>query len=127
MKRWTLWLAGTAALVGGLVGLVGVGLGIGFGVASGDANSANLARGLGAGGVCSSNPSAQICVDGRSTRDSQQTDALISTIGYVAGGVALVTALVWWLAAPRKVIIHKATFTPTLGPKTAGAAFNFSF
>lgn len=117
----------TGAIVTGVVGLVGIGLGIGFGVASGDANSTNLARGLGAGGVCSSNPSAQVCVDGKSTRDSQQTDALISTIGYVAGGVALVTALVWWLAAPRKVIVHKATITPTLGPKTAGAAFNFSF
>ena len=117
----------TGAIITGAVGLVGIGLGIGFGVASGDANSTNLARGLGAGGVCSSNPSAQVCADGKSTRDSQQTDALISTIGYVAGGVALVTALVWWLAAPRKVIIHRAAVTPTLGPKTAGAAFTFSF
>ncbi len=117
----------TGAIVTGVVGLVGIGLGIGFGAASGDANSTNLARGLGAGGVCSSNASAQVCIDGKSTRDAQQTDALISTIGYVAGGVALVTALVWWLAAPRKVVIHKALVTPTFGPRTAGAAFNFSF
>ena len=117
----------TGAIVTGVVGFVGIGFGIGFGVASSDANSTNLARGLAAGGVCSSNPNAQVCVDGKSTRDSQQTDALISTIGYVAGGVALVTALVWWIAAPRKVVEHKALVVPTVGPHTAGAAFTFSF
>lgn len=117
----------TGAIVTGLVGLVGLGFGIGFGVASSDANSANTSRGASAGGVCSSNPNAQVCLDGKSTRDSQQTDAIISTIGYVAGGAALVTALVWWLVAPRKIVEHKALVVPQVGPHTAGAAFTFSF
>lgn len=117
----------TGAIITGVVGLAGIGFGIGFGAASGSANSDNLARGLTAGGVCAANPSAQVCLDGKSTRDSQQTDALISTIGYVAGGVALVTALVWWIAAPRKVVEHHAMIVPQVGPRAAGASFSFSF
>jgi hypothetical protein len=102
-------------------------LGIGFGVASGSANSDNLARGATAGGVCSTSPTSQVCLDGKSTRDSQQTDAIVSTIAYVAGGVALATAVVWWLVAPRKVVEHQAMIVPTFGPHGAGAAFNFTF
>ncbi len=117
----------TGAIVTGVVGLVGIGLGIGFGIASGNANSENLTRGTTAGGVCSTNPTSQVCLDGNNTRSAQQTDAVISTIGYVAGGVALVTALVWWIAAPRKIVEHKATVVPQVGPRTAGASFTFSF
>lgn len=117
----------TGAIVTGAIGLVGIGLGIGFGVASGDANSTNIARGTTAGGVCSTNPTASICMDGKSTRDAQQTDAILSTVGYVVGGVALATAVVWWLVAPRRVVEHQAMILPTFGPHTAGAAFNFTF
>ncbi len=117
----------TGAIVTGVVGLVGIGLGIGFGVASGSANSDNVARGSTAGGVCTSNPNAQVCLDGKSTRDSQQTDALISTIGYVVGGIGLVTALVWWMVAPRKVVEHRAMIVPQVGPRAAGASFSLSF
>lgn len=117
----------TGAIVTGAIGLVGIGLGIGFGVASGSANNDNVARGAGAGGVCSSNPSAQVCLDGKSTRDSQQTDAVISTIGYVAGGVALATAIVWWIVAPRRVTEHQAMIVPSVGPNYGGAAFHFTF
>lgn len=80
-----------------------------------------------AGGVCASNPNAQVCLDGQSTRNSQQTDALISTIGYAAGGAALVTALVWWIVAPRKVVEHHAMIVPQIGPRVAGASFSLSF
>ncbi len=117
----------TGAIVTGAVGLVGIGLGIGFGVASGSANSDNLSRGATAGGICTTNPTAQVCLDGKATRDSQQTDAVISTIGYVAGGVALAAAVVWWLVAPRKIVEHRAMILPTFGPRTAGASFNFTF
>jgi len=117
----------TGAVVTGVVGLVGLGFGIGFGVASGNANSDNLARGTTANGICSSNPTAQVCLDGNSTRNSQQTDAVVSTIAYVTGGVLLATAVVWWLVAPHKVVEHQAMILPTVGPHGAGAAFNFTF
>ena len=96
-------------------------------IASGSANSDNVARRATAGGVCSINPNTQVCLDGNSTRNSQQTDAVVSTIGYVVGGVALATAVVWWLVAPRKVVEHRAMILPTVGPRTAGAAFHFTF
>jgi len=121
------WAPPTGAIITGAVGLVGIGLGIGFGLASSSANSDNLNRGLGAGGVCSSNPNAQVCLDGASTRNSQQTDAILSTVGYVVGGVALATAVVWWLVAPRKVVEHQAMIVPSFGPHEAGAAFHFTF
>ncbi|HEY1958706.1 MAG TPA: hypothetical protein VGH28_23985 [Polyangiaceae bacterium] len=117
----------TGAIVTGVVGLVGLGLGIGFGVASGNANGDNVARGATANGICSTNPTSQVCLDGKSTRDSQQTDAVVSTVMYVAGGVLLATAVVWWLVAPRKVVEHQAMILPSIGPHGAGAAFNFTF
>lgn len=126
-EKKTMFPPPTGAIVTGVIGLVGVGLGIGFGVASSNANSENLTRGTTAGGICSTNPTSQVCLDGNNTRSAQQTDAIISTIGYVAGGVALVTALVWWIAAPRKSMEHKALVVPQVGPKSAGASFTFSF
>ena len=93
----------TGAIVTGVIGLVGIGLGIGFGVASQSANNSNVALGPTSGGTCNTNPNAPACVTGESTRSSQQTDAIASTIGYVGGIVLLATAVVWWTIAPRKM------------------------
>ena len=127
METHTSAVPPTGAIVTGAIGLVGLGLGIGFGVASGAANSDNLTRGSTAGGVCSTNPTAQVCLDGKATRDTQQTDAILSTVGYVVGGVALATAVVWWIVAPRKIVERKAMIVPSVGPHSAGASFNFTF
>ena len=118
----------TGAIVLGGLGLVGLGLGVGFGVASSSAKDSNATRGATAGGVCSTQPSAQVCVDGRATRDSQQTTALVSVVSYVGGGVLLAGAVAWWLIFPRKAKEAPASgFIPVVGPTYAGASWQSSF
>ena len=118
----------TGAIITGVVGLVGIGLGIGFGVASGSANSTNMTNGSSAMGVCSTQLTTNpICTSAESTRQSQQTDAIASTVGYVAGGVLLVAAVVWWAVAPRKIVERRVTVLPAVGPRSAGLALGYSF
>lgn len=118
----------TGAMIVGGLGLVGLGFGIGFGVASSSAADANAARAATAGGICTTQPEAQICVDARAARDSQQLAAVVSVVSYVGGGVLVGAALAWWLLAPRVGLVSRARgFVPVAGPAYAGAAWGGSF
>ncbi len=85
------------------VGVVGVGLGAVFGLMASSAwNQAKTA--------CGGDTSR--CTDvskGNSLHDTTQTDATISTIGFIAGGALAATGLIVLLTAPH------AQSTPTTG------------
>jgi hypothetical protein len=118
----------TGAIVTGVLGLVGLGIGIGFGAASGSANDTNVLLGTTQGnGQCTTSMSSALCQQAESTRQSQQSDALASTVAYVAGGVFIAVAVIWWIAAPRKIVEHRAALLPSVGPRTGGMGLTYSF
>jgi hypothetical protein len=123
----TSFIPPTGAIITMAAGLVGLGFGIGFGAASSSANSsiANLAPM--SGGNCQVPTSNPTCGIAESMRESQQGDAIASTIAYVAGGVLLAAGVIWWTVAPRKIVEHKVVLVPTAGPRSAGASLSFVF
>lgn len=116
----------TGAIVLAGLGAVGLGLGVGFAVVSSSQNDENVKRGMMANGVCATNMNDPICAQARSTRDAQQTSALVSTISIIGGSALIVGGVLWWLIAPRKERVT-AGFVPTVGPTYAGASWSTSF
>lgn len=100
-ERRQMWPPPAPALILGAVGLGGVVLGaVLHGVAASKTSSIDpIAQG--AGGVCSTNPSAPPCNDARAIASDQRTLSAAAVTGYVAGGAFLGAGLVWWLVAPR--------------------------
>ena len=106
----------TGSIVLAGVGLVGIGLGFGF---FADASSKYSDINPGPGGLrCDLTPASAACAAGEDKRSSAATSQTISTISFVAGGVALAGAVAWWLVAPRTE--KKVTVIPIAGPQGAG-------
>jgi hypothetical protein len=81
----------TLALVAGGTGIAGIGLGVAFGLVA--SSSWSNARGeCGAG--CSATSPAQ------SDKNSASSQATLSTVGFIAGGVLVAGATVLWFTAP---------------------------
>jgi len=123
--RKTLFPPPTGAIVVGGLGIVGLAIGIGFSAVSSSQNNDNTMRASTAMGICSSQPNAQVCVDGKATRNAQQTSATVATIGIIGGSALIVGAIAWWIIAPRKRVV--SGFSPILAPSFAGAAWATTF
>lgn len=92
--------SGSSQRVAGLViagvGVAGVALGSAFGVLAGnDWHSSNT------DGQCDANSKLCLTQAGVDSRASAQTEALVSTVGFVAGGVAIVAGAVIFLTARK--------------------------
>jgi hypothetical protein len=69
------------------------------------------------------NCSGTVCNhDGKAAADSARTTGLVSTIGFAAGGAALVTGVVLLLTAPKKSDEKSARYDVEIGPN--GFAMN---
>jgi hypothetical protein len=101
------------AIVAAGVGVVGVGVGIGFGLASRSKHSQ-------AEGECSSSLSQCPTQAGSDLWHQAVVRGTISTVGFVAGGVAVAAgAALWFTAKPRKTeTAGSATTEVGLGPGT---------
>jgi serine/threonine-protein kinase len=103
----------TIGIVVGVGGLALVGLGAGFGLSAksslDDSNADNHCR---ADNKCDAT--------GVAARDDAKSAALISTIGFIAGGAALIGGTVLYFTAPKRS--SKAAFrvVPSGGPSSAG-------
>ena len=97
-------------------GVIGLGLGIGFAVSSNSAKDKENA--LRTPGRCV-DPNSAGCNDLKDARDSVDSRATISTVGYIAGGVFIAGAVVSYVFWPKKTDTH-AGFTPLPG----GGAFS---
>lgn len=107
----------TAGLVMGGVGIVGLGLGTVFGIlASSDASGAKNDSTLCPNKVCSPAGRAQI--------DSANTKAIVSTIGFIGGGVLLAGGAVLYLVSgpknPAKQEHASTQLIPAVGPQGGG-------
>lgn len=111
----------TGAIILGGVGLVGLGLGVGFGLASSSAGSD--AQSLSDHRVCAV-PTSADCASLHDKNDSAKSSALVSVIGYGAGGALLAGGIVWWIVAPRH---HEMPVEPTVGPNGAGISLHGHF
>jgi hypothetical protein len=104
----------TIGIVVGVGGLALVGLGAGFGLSAksslDDSNAENHCR---ADNKCDA--------IGVAARDDAKSAALVSTIGFIAGGAALIGGTVLYFTAPRRDA-KPAGFrvVPTGGPSSAG-------
>jgi hypothetical protein len=110
----------TLGLVIGGVGIVGLGLGAVFGiVASGKLDDAKAA----CGGYPTCDPQNRTEID--AANDSAKSAALVSTIGFVAGGVALAGGIVLYVTAP-KGSGARASIGPMIG-QASGCVVTASF
>lgn len=100
-----------ASIVVGGVGLAGIGVGIGFGLLAKSTWDDALA---GCEGGAIDRCSDAAIADGNDARGY----ALASTLGFVFGGAALVTAPIVWFTAPSGTA--RAALSPVIGPRTAG-------
>jgi hypothetical protein len=93
------------------VGVVGVGIGTVFGLQAKSKNDEALQP--------QNCPTSMRCnQNGLSLTDDAKSAATISTIGFVAGGVALAAGAVLWITAPSKGGVHVA---PSMGSTFQGA------
>ncbi len=116
--------AGAIVLVA--LGLVGVGFGIGFGVDSTSRTNDFQSQAKTLSGQCAGGATTAECNSLRDARSSAETSAIISMVGYVAGGVALVGGVLWWVLAPRKATEH-IVLAPSVGPTSFGVSGAFAF
>jgi len=103
-------------LAAGGVGVVGVGLGAVFGLMSGSAWTS-------AKSACGGDPSR--CTDvstAESHRSTAETDATISTAGFITGGVLLAAGVTLFLTAPHPTETARLVVSPAVGPGQAGVA-----
>lgn len=98
------------------IGIAAAGVGTIFGLMAKSKNDASYSDG------CHENSCLQPGLDDRS---AAKTDALISTIGFVASGVLIAGGAVLYLTAPHKSA--KATIAPAVGPKSAGLSLGATF
>jgi hypothetical protein len=104
-------------------GLVGLGIGTGFGLMASSAwNNAIKACG----------GDTTYCADlaaGTSYRNTTETDGLISTVGFVAGGLLVAAGAVVFLSGGRHEGSPAAgmVVTPTAGPGFAGVSLEGAF
>ncbi len=99
----------TVGLVAGIAGVVGLGLGVAFGVEALSTKSANCS----ASGLCEPAGSA----------GNAYSQATISTVGFVMGGVLLAGGVTLFLMAPRGGHEHRGTsaaMAPMIGPSSGG-------
>lgn len=89
------------ALVTGGIGLVGVGVGSVFGLIAKSNLDASNDRHCRSGNLCDET--------GVQLRSDALSDALVSTIGFVAGGAGLAGGLVLWLTAPSDSVNDSVT------------------
>ena len=97
------------------VGVVGVGFGGAFGAMAGsDWHASNT------DGKCDANSTKCYDPTGPGLRSNAQTEALVSTIGFVGGGAALIGGAVLFFTAPKARSVQVA---PTLGGVLVRATF----
>jgi hypothetical protein len=111
---------GTQRLIGltvGGVGVVGVGLGAVFGLLASSAWSDAKAACNGDPSHCTGNPTAA-----NSDHSTTETDAAISTIGFVAGGVLVAAGAVLFFTGHRREAstAPSVSVAPSVGPGQAG-------
>ena len=109
----------TAALIVGGVGLVGIGVGSAFGLIAKSKNDQAL-QNCRTSTLCSQ--------QGLNLTDDAKSAATVSTIAFVAGGVALAGGIVLWLLAPSS---SRSTtglrFEPLVGTSLGGGALSGSW
>lgn len=103
----------TVALIVGGVGIVGLGVGSAFGLIAKSKNDQALQN-------CRT---STLCTQtGLNLTDDAKSAATISTIAFVAGGVALAGGVVLWLTAPSHTSSTGLTVSPLVGSSLGGAA-----
>jgi len=109
----------TAALVVGGVGLVGIGVGSAFGLIAKSKNDQALQN-------CRT---STLCTQqGLNLTDDAKSAATVSTIAFVAGGVALAGGIVLWLTAPSSTPSTTGLrFVPLVGTSLGGGALSGSW
>jgi hypothetical protein len=113
---WSRGTAHTWGFVSGGVGIAGIGAGVAFGLLSVSAWSS-------AKSSCGGSPSQ--CTDvssGQSHRSTAESDATISTVGFIAGGVLLAAGAVIFFTGHEEAESHAASLAavPSVGPGQAG-------
>jgi hypothetical protein len=110
----------------GLVGAAGVGVGVGFGLASRSAADEGDA-------IRRANPqgcrdtTSPVCAAASSSDDERRRDAIVSVVGYGAGGVVLAVSGFLFYRAATATKEARATVVPLVGPRSAGLTTAFSF
>ncbi len=102
----------TVALIVGGVGVVGLGVGSAFGLIAKSKNDQALQN-------CRT---STLCTQaGLNLTDDAKSAATVSTIAFIAGGVALAGGVVLWLTAPSHTSSTGLTVSPLVGSSLAGA------
>jgi hypothetical protein len=114
----------TIALVAGGVGLAGIGVGSVFGLMSRSSWSSSQSE-------CPSSSNCPQHAQAVSDHDAASTRAVISTIAFAAGGVALAAGAVLWFTAPRTTSETgpRVSFglTPSVGTTSGGLLLGGAF
>jgi hypothetical protein len=103
----------TAALIVGGVGLVGIGVGSAFGLIAKSKNDQAL-QNCRTSTLCSQT--------GLNLTDDAKSAATVSTVAFIAGGVALAGGVVLWLTAPSHASSTGLSVSPLVGSSVGGAA-----
>jgi hypothetical protein len=105
----------TAALIVGGVGLVGIGVGSAFGLIAKSKNDQALQK--------DNCRTSTLCSQtGINLTNDAKNAATVSTIAFVAGGVALAGGIVLWLTAPSSRSTTGLRFEPLVGTSLGGGA-----
>jgi hypothetical protein len=108
----------TVALIVGGVGLVGIGVGSAFGLIAKSKNDQAL-QSCRTSTLCSQH--------GLDLTNDAKSAATVSTVAFVAGGVALAGGIVLWLTAPSSRSTTGLRFEPLVGTSLVGGAVSGSW
>jgi len=103
----------TVALIVGGVGIVGIGVGSAFGLIAKSKNDQAL-QNCRTSTLCSQT--------GLNLTDDAKSAATVSTVAFIAGGVALAGGVVLWLTAPSHASSTGLSVSPLVGSSLGGAA-----
>jgi hypothetical protein len=106
----------------GAVGIVGIGIGTGYGLSA--LSKKNEYNDQWRGGACDTQPN---CDAARDAKEQLDKAAIISTIGFVAGGIGVATGLYLVLTAPSSQQTNTVRIAPILARSATGVTITGSF